>query len=560
MFRFMQYRAGQLLLIVLLWAVTSLPNLGGSTLWDIDEGLNAEAAREMLASGNWIVPTFNYELRSAKPVLLYWLQAAAYQTFGVHETAARLPSALAVLLTALAVWGLGRRLFDAGTALLAAVILVTCAGVQGAAHFANPDALLLAFTTLALAFFWLSYDGAAAWLVASAAACGLAVLAKGPVGLALPGAVVLLFLLWQRQPRRLFGLYFWEGVLVFLLVAAPWYVWVSVETKGQWLREFWFAHHLNRVATPMENHSGSPLYYLVVLCVGLVPWAIFAGPTGWYAWRESRRAGTAGFDREAAAARFLVCWFAVFFVFFSVVRTKLPNYILPLYPAAALLLARLVERWRRGEVELPGWVMRLAMTTLGLIGLGTAAGVLVAGGAVAVPALRGRVYPGLLPWAWIGGLLFVTAVVGYWLVVRERRGAAIGLLATAAAVFVTAVTAGALPEMNPHKPSVALAQALPDDQLEHDIRIGACDYFQPSLVFYCQREVKKLYGGGAGVAFLHSPLPAYLIVRGDTWEEIRGKVPPGARVLTRQRDLYINQDVVLVANQPAVSRQVVSGR
>lgn len=561
MFGIMQHRAAQVGLLVVLWAATCLPNLGGATLWDIDEPLNAQAAREMLASGNWVVPTFNYDLRTAKPVLLYWLQAGAYALLGVHEMAARLPSALALLITALTVYALGRRMFDATTGLLGAVILLTSVAGQGAAHFANPDALLLACTTLTLALHWFAWEGHGAWLIGAAVACALAVLAKGPVGVVVPAAVVVVFLLWQRQPRRLLGPYLFEACLAFVLVAAPWYVLVGVETKGVWLREFFLTENVRRAHVAMENHTGSPLvYYPVVLCVGLVPWAVFLGPTVWHAWRQVRRTTDPGDAAETAATRFLVSWAGVVLLIFSVASTKLPNYILPLYPALALLLARLVERWRRGTVALPGWVMPLAMTTLGLIGAGVVVGLLMAGGVIPLAGLRGRSFPGLAAWAWLGGVLLAAAGAGYWLARREQRTALVGVVGVAAAVFVSATTIGALPALNPHKPSVALAGALPADQHEREIRVCACDYFQPSLVFYCGREVKKLYGGATGIELLKSPLPTYVVIRGDSWEQVRRQAPAGTRVLARCRDLYINQDVVLVANAPAAASSLASRR
>src|SRR5262249_52952311 len=160
-----------------------------------------------------------------------WLQVGCYRLLGVNEMAARLPSALAALLTVLAVYELGRWMFDRGTAFLAGVILATCVSFQGGARFANPGALLLGCTTLSLGLYWRHWQSGGAWLVASAAVSGLAVLAKGPVGLVLPLGVTLLFLLWQRQLRRLLDRRLGEAVLVFVLVAAPWYILVTAETK-----------------------------------------------------------------------------------------------------------------------------------------------------------------------------------------------------------------------------------------------------------------------------------------------------------------------------------------
>src|SRR5262249_50726586 len=161
---------------------------------------------EMLESGNWVVPTFNGKLRVDKPALLYWLQLGAYEVFGVNEFAARLPSALAALTTVLLAYELGRRTFgSASTGLLGGLIPASSVAFCAAARFANPDALLNLFTVLSLLLFWLGYSrGGRLWFVPPAVSMGLAVLAKGPVGVVLPLTVIGLFLLWTRQLRRLF--------------------------------------------------------------------------------------------------------------------------------------------------------------------------------------------------------------------------------------------------------------------------------------------------------------------------------------------------------------------
>src|SRR5262249_9722835 len=156
MFQRLNPRLAYYLLLGLVWAALTLPNLGASSLWDIDEGNNAEAAREMRAADNWAIPTFNFTLRVDKPALLYWLQIAAYDQFGVNEFAARLPSALAALLAVLASYELARRMISPLGGLLAGIILASAPAPGAAAHFANPDALLTAFTTLAMLCFWWS--------------------------------------------------------------------------------------------------------------------------------------------------------------------------------------------------------------------------------------------------------------------------------------------------------------------------------------------------------------------------------------------------------------------
>ncbi|MFO0844961.1 MAG: glycosyltransferase family 39 protein [Gemmataceae bacterium] len=546
MFRTWDHRAGHYLLLVALWALGCLPNLGGATLWDIDEGLNSEAAREMVQSGNYVVPTFNYKLRSAKPVLLYWLQAGSYHLFGVNETAARLPSALAALLAALATYELGRAMFGVRAALLAGVVLATSVSVLGAAHFANPDALLLAFSTLTLGCYYRYWQtGRFWWVYGAAVACGLAVLAKGPVGVLLPGAVVFLFLLWQRELGRVFDLHLGEALLIFLLVAAPWYAWVGVETKGQFLREFWFTHHLERVDTPMEKHGGSPFYYVVVLAAGLFPWSIFLGPTAAHAWRRLRQA-----DDDRAAVRLLVLWFVVCFGVFTYARTKLPNYILPLYPAAALLTAWALERWRAGEFAVPGWVMGVSLGCLALAGAGTVATLLVFAGAV--PAQVPFLFPDLLPWAWVGVLPVTGAAVGGWMLAQRRREAFLVAVTAASAGFIACVTAGVLPALNDHKASPALAGTLPADHEYREVRVGAYCYDRPSMVFYCRREVRRLDVPEQALDFLAGPLPSYVFVSEARWPELEEDLPDGSRVVARFPDLYgKGKRVLVVANRAA---------
>jgi 4-amino-4-deoxy-L-arabinose transferase-like glycosyltransferase len=547
MLRRLDHRAGHLLLLALAWASVALPNLGAPGLWDIDEGNNSACAYEMAQAGNLIVPTFNYALRTDKPALLYWLQVAAYGACGVNEFAARLPSALASLAAVLSTYELGRRMFGASAGLLAGLIAATAALSCAAGHFANPDALLGACTLATMLVFWRGYRrGGRAWFAAAGVCSGLAVLAKGPVGVALPSAAGVLFLLWQRQLRRLLDPGLLGGILTFLAVAVPWYVWVGLETKGEWLRGFFLTHNLGRFQAPMENHSGPIFYYLVVHLVGFAPWSVFLGPTAWNAWRECRGDPAA---RPTAAARFLVCWVAVYFVFFSLAGTKLPNYILPAYPALSILTARFLDRWRRGLVEAPAWFLPGSLLCLAAVGLVVTAGALAAGGLVEVKALRGRYVPGVGPLAALGAVPLLGAAAGWWCLRRGRRGGLVLSAGAAAVLFTAALAAWGPPAVDRLKAPRPLAGALPADQLRREVRVGAYDYFQPSLVFYCRREVARPATARDAADFLDGPLPAYLFLPAAAWGELRPRVGRPARLIARHRDLYQDREVVLVTNE-----------
>jgi 4-amino-4-deoxy-L-arabinose transferase-like glycosyltransferase len=561
MFQAFDHRAGHWTLLVLVWAALDLPNLGRPSLWDIDEGNNAEAAYEMRESGNPIVPTFNYQLRPDKPPLLYWLQVAAYETLGVNEFAARLPSALASLLSVLLSYELGRRTFGAGAALLAGLILTSTVAFCAAGHFANPDALLSACTILTLFLFWRdNVRGKNGWLVWTGVSTGLGMLAKGPVGLILPSAVIWLFLLWSRQLRRGFHPLLLGGVVAFILVAAPWYVWVGVETKGEWLRDFFLVHNIFRVThPPMENHGGPIYYYAIALIAGFAPWSVFFALTGWQVSKCLFRRdpeGSAGAapalpsgSRLSDATRLMLCWIAVYFVAFSLARTKLPNYVLPLYAPVALLMGRFLDGWLRGDARPPAWLVTCSLACLALIGIGIALGLLVAGGAVELPFVRGRRLPGLELWAWLGALPVLGAAAAWWLMRRQRLRGAIVALGLVAILLTGALAAGGAGAVEGYKVPRELMRELPADQLDREVRVASLDYFQPSLVFYCRREVKRYEDEGAAVEFLRGPLPSYLFLPEPRWQELRGKLKGPCRLLGRRHDLYKGYDVVLVTNK-----------
>jgi len=559
MLRRLDNRAAHYALFALVWAVLCLPNLGGPSLWDIDEGNNAECAQEMYESGNWVVPHFNYKLRVDKPALLYWLQATAYHVCGTNEFAARLPSALASLLALLVVYELGRSFFDRSAALLAGLILASSIAFCAAAHFANPDALLNLCTLLTFWCLWNHTTRRGWWLLGAGAACGLGMLAKGPVALVLPMTTAFLFFLCRRELRRWWDVRLLGAAVVFCLIAAPWYIWVGAETKGAWLIGFFWKHNVERAVGVMENHSGPFFYYGLILIAGLTPWSVFLGPTLWRAlslkpWRVVVRGKSLKVRLPCAResrpeVQLLLCWIAVWLVFFTVVRTKLPNYILPAYPALALLTASFLNDWRRGRLTLPAWVMPTSLMCLALVGAGVGAGLLLAGDALPL-AIKGRRLPGLEMGAWLGGVFVAGAAAAAWCGRRGRRGGLIGCVATGGIVFTAMLAFWGVGLVDRYKAARPLVQALPQDHLYREVRVGAIDYCQPSLVFYCRREVQCPENIIRAIEFLHTPLPVYLFVSEEAWEQVRVFAPASYRLVARHRDLYNGREVLLMTNEP----------
>jgi 4-amino-4-deoxy-L-arabinose transferase-like glycosyltransferase len=542
-------RFGHYLLLLAVSAALFLPNLGGPSLWDIDEGNNVETGREMYISGNWIVPTFNFELRVDKPALLYWLEIGAFELFGVNEFAARFPSAIMALLAVCLTYELGRRMFHAHVGLLAGLMLASTVLFCAAAHFANPDSLLNACTLLTFFFFWNSLArGDRSWFFLCGVSTGLAVLAKGPVGLLLPSAATLLFLFWSRQLRRLFDWRWLPGILVFGLVMVPWYAWVGAETRGNFLKGFFLTHNVDRYLSPMEGHHGNPAYYVLVLLVGFAPWSAFLGLAVWDSLRPSAIGRESKTDRRQPIC-FLWCWIVVYFAFFSFSRTKLPNYILPIYPAVALLSARFLERWRRGAIQLPAWTMQVAPVALLLLGVGTIVALLMAGGMFAPGLLRGRHWPGLELWAGLGAIPLAGALATWWCLRQKRHTGMLAGFMASAVIFFAVLSCGGAIALEAYKAPRDLVRDIPTNLAEHEVRIAAYQYFQPSLVFYCQRQVQHLKDDEATLEFLSNPLQVYLFVPAARWAELAPRVQGTTRLLSTRRDLYQNCDVVVVTNR-----------
>ena len=293
---------------------------------------------------------------------------------------------------------------------------------------------MLACTVLTFHTAWRGLAGTGdRWLVPAGAAAGLAVLAKGPVGVVLPAAVLLLYLFTERLLRRLWTPWLVAGIVTFLAVAVPWYAAVGWRTDGEFLRMFFLGENVGRFLEPKERHGGPVVYHPLVLLVGFAPWSAFLLPTVWFAVRGFRAPGP-----ERAPYRFLGCWAGGYLLFFSLAATKLPNYLLPAYPPLAVLTADLLDRWRRGAVRLPGWVLACSLGSLAFVGVVVGAGLAVAGGLTGPGVMRGHPFGGLAGWAWLGLVPVAGAAAGAWCL---RRRARTGLVAGVSAASVLLVGA-----------------------------------------------------------------------------------------------------------------------
>lgn len=342
-------------LVVVLAFVLFTFGLGTGALWDQDEAKYTEVAREIVERGDPITLHVNGQPWFVHPPLYMWLQAATGALFGFTEFAARIWSALFGVLGVLATYLIARRLYDSRTGVIAALILMTMLEYFALSRLAIFDVALVTFMLLALYMVLVGEDAQAAGRpgVASGAYrwafmwAGLATLTKGPIGLLLPALIVsawwILLGVWRRRVRHVP----WDGILIYGAIGLSWYVAEAIIHGGVFLRSVVGYYMVTRFVGVVENQAGPWYYYLPVLIVGAFPWSAFLPSAVVYHARRVRadsRRGVRGDQRRAARrdrrSLLLLVWIGITLLFYSAAGTKLPNYIMPVFPIAAIAIAR----------------------------------------------------------------------------------------------------------------------------------------------------------------------------------------------------------------------------
>lgn len=497
-------KASHLLLLVALACLLFIWGLGSIGLTDRDEGRNAEAGREMFETGDWITPTFNYEPRFIKPAMLYWLMSASYSVFGENEFAARFPSALFGVALIVLQYLFLLRVCGQTIAWFGAFMLVVNIETVGLARVALTDMVLIFFTTLATFSFWLGFHGTARqrpwlWLAYIAMACGT--LTKGPVGVLVPLLGIVPYVTVTRQWRRL-----WQhglpvaGPVLFLAVALPWYATMLMLHDSAYSSDAQL-HTVSRFLNPFYGWGGTVLFYLPVLLWGFFPWSAFVPVAlsqafkSWRAARGTRPEGGNTSDLELFAG----LWFLAVLIFFSLGATRLPHYIGPIYPSAAIVAACFWARSIRGP-ETPGLRGALAL----LIALGIILALLFAALPLAFDGFAGRLaksFPyatqfhfDLSPYAVSAALLVGMALVGYWGFSDSKRARVVGVAGGTMVLVMLVVLNVTLPQLSRYflapPQELASAAGLQLKPTDHLIVYGLN---RPSVVFYAQRKIHVVH-------------------------------------------------------------------
>ena len=420
--------------LLLITSFAILAGLGNGTFWEPDEPRFAEATRQMFVRGDFLTPYLNGAPRFEKPILFYWTQAAAFTAFGDNEFSARLPSALAGLGIVGVLYLIGTQIAPRRAAFTAALVMATMFRFVTFARIGLTDIPVMFLVVAALyGFIRAVHQRSSPWPVVAWICVGLGVLTKGPVGL-LPVAIWATYAAFSRDLSLFARTRPLLGTTITLAIVLPWYV-VMVVQHGRAFTDFALGHEIvERMLS--EESFGAPargfFYYFKIWPGDAAPWSVlFLASIGWFAWRWSSVDETVRRPVIFGAA-----WFISVFLLFSLSRSKVPHYVLPAYPAAAMLIGVFVDRLADTHDDAIWWVAPMAIIALASIAAaavtGLMLGVLAAGdttvkwlvpailaagaGAIAVAVFKRALVPAVYALSCM--LAAVFAVIGLFVVPR----------------------------------------------------------------------------------------------------------------------------------------------
>jgi len=463
--------------------------IGSYPFLDPDEGRYAEIPREMLETRDFVTPRLNYVHYFEKPPLFYWLTAGAMGALGRTETAGRIVPALCGLATVLLVMAMAAKIAGQRAGVLAGWVYLTSLLPLVMARLLVIDGLFSLLVAGAWCCWWFGYacqepKNQRAWYVTAWALLGLATMAKGPVALALTALLVVAFLALRRDLRALKAMAWWPGLLVWAAIVLPWHVLVSLRNP-EFLRFFVVVQHIERFLGESKEHVKPAWFFLPIFILGMAAWAPMLFPALAKAWRRGRSAirltksgageGGEQVGTRDTAALYLLVWVGAVIVFFSASSCKLVPYILPAYPAAAVLIGwHLAEGGTRGRAA--AWCGLFAALFLVLL-------------AIALPIVNSRQND--VPHAAVAHLglalqLILAAAaltIGIAIWRRSLLPVALGL----AVVIATPALIAATGKVGRYRKVSTLAKALP--HLPPEVRIVEWGCYDQSLGFYTRRRV-----------------------------------------------------------------------
>jgi 4-amino-4-deoxy-L-arabinose transferase-like glycosyltransferase len=504
------------LLLVLLAAaiVPFFVKLGDSSIWDANEAYYVETPREMIESGDYLNPSFNYEPRFNKPVLSYWIVAGMYRVFGVSIAVERLSIALLAMIMIAAAWFLAR----------AASMHPLAAPLAALGLAANPrffmfsrrifvDMAVTTMMTLTLLFFALSErypSRRRLFLTLMYVTVGLGVLTKGPVATVIPFLVFVVYLAVHRELGRLREMMIPAGTLIALLIVAPWYVALYQQHGWTYITGFFIGENVGRFTETIGVQARGPFFYLPVVLEEMLPWSLCL-PAIVVAWWRGRRSEL---DASFRLRTLLLLWIVVTVALFSMSQTKQDLYIFPIVAAVAALGGDWVARGVRLQPDQNAgkWFIG-TMTVVGVVMVALGGAVLyLFGGERPLFPIRGAQASALITMA--GGVL----VAGLpWL---RRHVAAVLTVLVVLIGFNWILALWSLPSFEQYKPVVPLSRAIEQRARPSDV-IAHSEVALPSMVYYLRRHIEDDLYPDQLAELLRSDRRVFAVLPADRYESLK---------------------------------------
>ena len=484
--------------------------LGHMPLGDIDEAMHAATSKDMVRSGDWITPQYNGENFYDKPPLYNWLAALAFMGLGFNELAARLPAALLGLGCVLLTYWLARSMFGPLAAFLSALVLATSAEHIILSRAVVHDISLAFCITLAMTLFFVGFKNERhrkTAFLCGYAALGLAVVAKGPVGAALPMMAIGLFLIYKRQLSFLKEMQIGWGLLIFLAVAMPWYILISLKNPD-YLEYFVLKQNIGSFLSQQSRHPKPFYYYIPVLMGGFFPWSLFLPLSLWRTLRAKAALHGDGLI-------FALIWFGAIFIFFSVATSKLGTYILPLFPAASLLVGALFyDLLHKFDARLHKGIWFSYLPFAALMPFVLVYLLLFPPDALATDAGLQLSLVYFLT-VWVLGWVVISSA----LVIKKKYHAFVGSVAAMVTTFFVLVLIYVIPLLGPLVSGKELALKLdklmaPGENIRFYLKARA------SFLFYTNRSVELLKNPRQLKKYMRSPQTVYCVFKHDDWEDV----------------------------------------
>ncbi|HLY96018.1 MAG TPA: glycosyltransferase family 39 protein [Sideroxyarcus sp.] len=465
-------------LLLLVVAIIWFGNLEYRKLIRPDEGRYAEIPREMVVSGDWTTPRLNDLKYFEKPPLQYWATAVAYEVFGEHQWTSRLWAALTGFAGILLAWFAGTRLFGRAAGIYAALLLGSSMLYAMMAHINTLDMGVTFFITLGIFSLLIAQKEEhitqrRSWMLLAWAALALAVLSKGLMGLILPGTALFLYSVFNRDITVWKRMHWFSGLLLFSLIAVPWFVLV-IKANPEFFQRFFIYEHFERFTTKVHGRYQPWYYFVPILLLGMLPWTLLMFDALARTWRSSVQQ-----VKAFSPARFLLVWAVFVYVFFSISDSKLPSYLLPMFPALALLMGKqLAEMSARRLFWLTAPVLVVVAVLLGIIPF--------AASSAADTPLQHQMYNDYAVWLLVAtGAWLIGTGAALWLLRRDSKMVAVIVLAFSSLTAAQLATSG-YNTIARERSSYILADAI-RPLVKPDAPFYSVRCYEQTLPFYLKR-------------------------------------------------------------------------